>query len=284
MPAPLPDSLPAEIRRQLRALPKPKLGPKLHKRREARETGGADGTVDPREVEKFAAIAERWWDPEGDFRPLHMLNPVRLGYIRDRLCARFGCDPKATAPLAGLTVCDIGCGGGLICEPLTRLGASVTGIDATARSIEIARTHAEAMGLSIDYRHVTADALATEGRRFDAVINMEVVEHVADRNAFLRDAAALVKPEGAMVLSTFNRTPKSFALGIVGAEYILRWLPRGTHDWRKFVKPSELAAGLRPAGMTVADLCGMVYDPIRDEFSLAPRDLDVNYLAFAVPA
>lgn len=239
-------------------------------------------TVDPDEIEKFAAIADRWWDPDGEFKPLHMLNPVRIGYIRDRLCARFGRDPLGPKPLSGLSVCDIGCGGGLICEPLSRLGATVTGVDATGRSIDVARNHADRMGLDIRYVHATADKLAEADERFDAVVNMEVVEHVADLGVFLADAGALVKPGGAMALSTFNRTPKSFALGIVGAEYVLRWLPRGTHDWRKFVKPSELAAGLRPAGLQIADLCGMAYDPIQDEFRLAPRDLDVNYLAFAV--
>ncbi|MDW3205002.1 MAG: bifunctional 2-polyprenyl-6-hydroxyphenol methylase/3-demethylubiquinol 3-O-methyltransferase UbiG [Alphaproteobacteria bacterium] len=242
----------------------------------------ATATVDPDEIEKFAAIADQWWDAEGEFKPLHMLNPVRIGYIRDRLCARFGRDPLKPKPLAGLKVCDIGCGGGLICEPLSRLGADVTGVDATGRSIDIALNHAERMGLDIRYRHATADELVEEGAQFDAVINMEVVEHVADLHGFLADAAALVRPGGAMALSTFNRTAKSFAMGIVGAEYILRWLPRGTHNWRKFVKPSELAAGLRPTGMEISDLCGMAYSPVRDEFHLAPRDVAVNYLAFAV--
>ena len=242
----------------------------------------ASGTVDPAEIEKFAAIAESWWDPDGAFKPLHMLNPIRIGYIRDRLCARFGRDPKAPKPLAGFSVCDIGCGGGLICEPLSRLGAAVTGVDAVRRSIDVARNHADRMGLAIRYVHTTADTLTKNGEDFDAVVNMEVVEHVADLRGFLGDAGALVKPGGAMVLSTFNRTPKSFVLGIVGAECVLGWLPRGTHDWRKFVKPSELAAALRPAGLGLADLCGMAYDPIRDEFRLAPRDLDVNYLALAL--
>lgn len=239
-------------------------------------------TVDPSEIEKFAAIADQWWDAEGEFKPLHMLNPVRIGFIRDRLCAHFDRDPLMPKPLSGLSICDIGCGGGLICEPLSRLGAAVTGVDATGRSIDIARTHAERMGLSIRYRHTTADELVEAGEVFDAVVNMEVVEHVADLHAFISDAAALVKPGGAMALSTFNRTAKSYAMGIVGAEYILRWLPRGTHDWKKFVKPSELAAALRPTGMDIADLCGMAYNPIQDEFHLAPKDIDVNYLAFAV--
>lgn len=241
-------------------------------------------TVDAAEIEKFASIADQWWDPDGEFKPLHMLNPVRIGFIRDRLCARFGRDPLAPKPLAGLSVCDIGCGGGLICEPLSRLGAAVTGVDATGQSIDVARTHATRMGLDIDYRHTTADSLVEQGLQFDAVVNMEVVEHVADLAAFMADAAALVRPGGLMLLSTFNRTPKSYALGIVGAEYILRWLPRGTHDWKRFVKPSELAARLRPVGMTLSELCGMAYDPVQDSFHLAPQDLDVNYLAVAEKA
>ena len=239
-------------------------------------------TIDPREIEKFAAIADQWWDADGEFKPLHMLNPVRIGFIRDRLCAHFGRDPMAPKPLSGLSICDIGCGGGLICEPLSRLGADVTGVDATGQSIDVARTHAERMGLSIRYRHASAEDLVEAGERFDAVINMEVVEHVADLNLFLKDAAGLLKPGGAMVLSTFNRTPKSFLLGVVGAEYVLRWVPRGTHDWKRFVKPSELAASLRRARLTLTEVCGMVYNPVEDSFHLAPRDIDVNYLAFAV--
>jgi len=245
-------------------------------------TERAASTVDQKEIEKFAAIADQWWDPDGEFKPLHMLNSVRIGYIRDRLCARFGRDPLGSKPLSGLTICDIGCGGGLICEPLSRLGAAVTGVDATGQSIDVAYNHAQRMGLDIRYRHTTADDLVAQGEQFDAVVNMEVVEHVSDLQAFIDDAAALVRPGGAMALSTFNRTAKSFALGVVGAEYVLRWLPRGTHDWRKFVKPSELAAALRPTGMVVADVCGMAYNPVQDDFYLAPRDIDVNYLAFAV--
>lgn len=247
----------------------------------------AAGTVDPREIEKFAAIAEQWWDPQGEFKPLHMLNPVRMAYIRDNLCLRLGRDPSKPRPLEGLRICDIGCGGGLICEPLARMGADVTGIDATGRSIDIAYAHAKRMGLSIRYRHATADALADEiaageTASFDAAISMEVIEHVVNVDLFMGDVARLLSDEGVMVLSTFNRTPKSFALGIIGAEYILGWLPRGTHDWKKFVKPSELAAALRPQGFTLTDLCGMTYNPVADRFCLSPQDLDVNYLAFAI--
>lgn len=246
----------------------------------------SSATVDPREIEKFAAIAEQWWDLDGEFKPLHMLNPVRIAYIRDRLCARFGRDPKASEPLSGLRICDVGCGGGLICEPLARLGADVTGIDATGRSIDIAHTHAKAMGLTIRYRNSTADQVAQkiasgEEAPFDVVISMEVIEHVANLNEFMADIARLLQSGGVMALSTFNRTPKSFAFGIVGAEYVLGWLPRGTHNWRKFVKPSELAAALRPNGYNVTDFCGMAYDPITGSFHLDPKDISVNYLAFA---
>lgn len=238
-------------------------------------------TVDPDEVAKFAAIADAWWDPLGDFKPLHKLNPVRLTYIRDRFCAHFGRNPKSLRPLEGLRICDIGCGGGLLCEPLARMGAMVTGIDATERSVAVARAHADGMGLAIDYRFATAEDLAVEGETFDAVLNMEVIEHVADVDAFLRASAALVRSGGAMVLSTLNRTPKSYLFGIVGAEMVLRWLPRGTHDWNRFVKPSELAAAIRPHGLEIKELRGVVYNPFRDDFHLSSRDLNVNYMAFA---
>lgn len=244
--------------------------------------GGADRTVDSGEIEKFAAIAEAWWDPDGDFKPLHKLNPIRLAYIRDQLCGHFERDPKSLRPFEGLTVCDIGCGGGLLCEPLARLGARVTGIDATERSVEIARAHAAEMGLEIDYRFATVESLAEAGERFDVVVNMEVVEHVADVDGFLAASARLVGPGGAMLLSTLNRTAKSYLLGIVGAEMVLRWLPRGTHEWNKFLRPSELAGAIRPHGFAFRNLRGIVYNPIKDEFRLSSRDLDVNYLGIAV--
>ncbi|MEX2616883.1 MAG: bifunctional 2-polyprenyl-6-hydroxyphenol methylase/3-demethylubiquinol 3-O-methyltransferase UbiG [Alphaproteobacteria bacterium] len=238
-------------------------------------------TVDPAEVEKFAALAAVWWDHDGPFKPLHRLNPIRLRFIRDRLAMRFGRDVQAERPLEGLRVVDIGCGGGLLAEPLTRLGASVTGIDATEKNIGIARIHAADMGLAIDYRVATAESLAGAGEQFDAVLNMEVIEHVANVDMFLAATAALTKPEGAMFLATLNRTAKAYALAIVGAEYLLRWLPRGTHDWQRFVKPSELAAGLRAAGMTVTEMTGVVYNPFSDRWSLDPDDLAVNYMAVA---
>ena len=248
----------------------------------ATENIARSASVDDSEVAKFAALAESWWDSEGPFRPLHKFNPVRIRFIRDRLAGHFNRDPLAPEPLAGLRLLDIGCGGGLLTEPLTRLGATVVGIDATEKNIRIAALHAEQGGLSIDYRHTTAEALDEAGERFDAVLNMEVVEHVADVDAFLTASGNLVGNGGLMITATLNRTAKSFALAIVGAEYVLRWLPRGTHDWRRFVRPSELAAGLRHAGMTVTSLTGVVFNPLTGIWSLTERDLDVNYMAVAV--
>ena len=248
----------------------------------ATENIARSASVDDSEVAKFAALAESWWDSEGPFRPLHKFNPVRIRFIRDRLAGHFNRDPLAPEPLAGLRLLDIGCGGGLLTEPLTRLGATVVGIDATEKNIRIAALHAEQGGLSIDYRHTTAEALDEAGERFDAVLNMEVVEHVADVDAFLTASGNLVGNGGLMIAATLNRTAKSFALAIVGAEYVLRWLPRGTHDWRRFVRPSELAAGLRHAGMTVTSLTGVAFNPLTGIWSLTERDLDVNYMAVAV--
>ena len=238
-------------------------------------------SVDPAELEKFAAIADEWWSPEGKFKPLHRLNPVRLGYIRDRLCAHFGRDPRSVRSLEGLALVDIGCGGGLIAEPMARLGAAVTGLDAEARNIAVARAHAEGQGLDIDYRATTAEALAAEHARFDVVLALEIVEHVPDAGAFLHAAASLVAPGGALVASTLNRTARSYALAIVGAEYVLRWVPRGTHDWRRFVKPSELARHLRAAGLDLAATAGLVFNPLSGEWRLDPHDLAVNYIAMA---
>lgn len=240
-----------------------------------------DRTVDEGEIAKFAAMAEEWWDPNGKFRPLHRFNPIRIEFLRDRIAAHFGRDTKSGPPLEGLKILDVGCGGGLLCEPMTRLGATVTGIDATERNTEIARTHAEAMGLDIDYRFAAASDLADSGAVFDVVLNMEVIEHVADRQAFLDDCARLVRPGGLMFLATMNRTAKAYMLAIVGAEYVLRWLPRGTHDWKRFVKPSEMAGWLRHAGMDMTDVTGVAYNPAQGTWKLAPRDLDVNYIATA---
>ncbi|MFI4987710.1 MAG: bifunctional 2-polyprenyl-6-hydroxyphenol methylase/3-demethylubiquinol 3-O-methyltransferase UbiG [Alphaproteobacteria bacterium] len=235
-------------------------------------------SVDADELARFARLAEAWWDPLGQFRPLHRLNPVRLAFVRQRALAHFGRDSRAALPLAGLEVLDIGCGGGLLCEPLARLGAKVTGIDAEERGIAVARAHAEESGLAITYRTATAEELVLEGPRFDIVLNMEVVEHVADVAGFLAASLALLKPAGMMVLATLNRTPQSFALAIVGAEYILRWLPRGTHDWRKFLRPSELAAHLRALEARLSELVGVRYSPLTDRFTLSD-DLSVNYMA-----
>ena len=246
----------------------------------APDDAATGATVDPAEIARFSALAAEWWDPAGKFGPLHKLNPVRLAYIRDRLCARFGRDARAPRPLAGLRLLDIGCGGGLVAEPLTRLGASVTGVDASATNIGIARAHAGEMDLAIDYRHGTAETLVEAGERFDAVLALEIIEHVANVEAFLGACAALTRSGGALILATLNRTPQSFLLAIVGAEYVLRWLPRGTHDWRKFVRPSELAAALRRQGANVDDLTGVVYNPLGDSWRVS-RDLGVNYLAFA---
>jgi 2-polyprenyl-6-hydroxyphenyl methylase/3-demethylubiquinone-9 3-methyltransferase len=238
--------------------------------------GGADAA----ELERFAALAERWWDESGPLAPLHKLNPIRVGYVRDRICAQVGRDPLAERPLAGLSVADVGCGGGLLCEPLARLGASVTGIDLAPASIEAAARHARAAGLAIDYRVAAAEQLLAEARRFDLVCAMEVVEHVADQETFLYECAALVRPGGGLVLATLNRTFRAFALGIVAAEYVLGWLPRGTHSWQRFVRPSEAARALRRAGLRMEDLTGVAYDPLRDRFRLS-RDPAVNYMLFA---
>lgn len=241
----------------------------------------APSTASPDEIARFTAMAEAWWDPTGNFAPLHQLNPLRLEFIRDRVCGQFGRDPLSDAPFQGLDVLDIGCGGGLLSEPMRRLGASVTGIDAGKENIEVARLHAEQSGLDIDYHHRLPEDLTSEKGRYDMVLNMEVVEHVADLDAFLAASAKLVRPGGVMALSTLNRTLKSLALAKIGAEYILRWLPAGTHDWRKFVRPSELAGGLRGHGIDITELEGMTFSPINAEWRLS-RDLNVNYLAFGV--
>ncbi|PNQ96953.1 bifunctional 3-demethylubiquinol 3-O-methyltransferase/2-polyprenyl-6-hydroxyphenol methylase (plasmid) [Azospirillum argentinense] len=244
-------------------------------------TAGTAGTVDPQDIARFSAIAAEWWDPTGKFRPLHRLNPLRLAYIRDTLCRRFGRDPLAAEPLKGLRIVDIGCGGGLLSEPMARMGATVVGVDAAERNVRTAAAHAAETGTPVDYRATTAEALAASGERFDAVLAMEVIEHVADVPLFVKSCAALTAPGGALFLATLNRTPKSFALAIVGAEYILRWLPRGTHNWRQFLRPGELAAAVRAEGMAIRDLTGITYNPLSDEFRLNPRDLEVNYMGWA---
>jgi len=237
-------------------------------------------TIDPQEVERFARLAAEWWNPQGKFRPLHKFNPVRLGYIRDRLCAAFDRDPKAELPLTGLRILDIGCGGGLLSEPLARLGANMVGVDAARANIEIARLHARAEGVKVDYRADTAENLAAEGEQFDAVLNMEVVEHVANVPLFMRAVSQLVKPGGLMFVASLNRTLKSWGLAIIGAEYVLRWLPKGTHDWKRFPTPAEITALLRQNGLHAVDETGVVYSPLRDSWNLS-KDMSVNYMLLA---
>jgi 2-polyprenyl-6-hydroxyphenyl methylase/3-demethylubiquinone-9 3-methyltransferase len=239
-----------------------------------------NNTLDAEEVARFARLSSEWWDEAGPFKPLHRINPTRLTYIRDQLCRKFGRDKKAAASLKGLSVLDIGCGGGLVAEPLTRLGARVTGIDPASENIAAAKAHADGAGLDIRYRAETAEAVAESGATFDAVLLLEVVEHVPDVPALLKAVAPLVKPGGVMILSTLNRTFKAYALAIVGAELVLRWLPPGTHQWERFVTPDELAAALKGAGLGVSDMTGMVYHPLGDDWRLS-SDKDVNYFATA---
>ncbi len=239
-------------------------------------------TVDPAEIERFSRIADEWWDPSGKFAPLHRLGPVRIGYVRDRAAAHWGRDALAGQPLQGLSVLDIGCGGGLLSEPMARLGAAVTGVDASARNIAVASLHASRQGLAIDYRQDTAEALARGDARFDVVLALEIVEHVADVDLFLNSCCRLVKPGGMLFLSTLNRTAKAWALAIAGAEYVLGWLPRGTHDWKKFLKPSEVVRGLSAGGLDTQEIVGVVYSPLTRAWRLDKADLDVNYMLFAV--
>ena len=237
-----------------------------------------DNTLDPDEIERFSQIADEWWDPQGKFRPLHQLNPVRLTYIRDEICRHFGKNPRQPYPLKDLKVLDIGCGGGLLCEPMTRMGAKVTGVDPAHKTIQAARTHALEMELEIDYRTTRAEELLTAGEKFDVVVNMEVIEHVPDVPAFVKVTAGLMRTGGLMLASTLNRTVKSYGLAIIGAEYIMRWLPTGTHQWDRFVKPEELKKALLDAGLEGVDLTGMSYNPLNGSWSLG-SDMDVNYLA-----
>ena len=241
-------------------------------------------TVDPSEVERFSALAATWWDPRGKMGMLHRFNPVRLGFIKETVCRQFAREPKDLRALTGLRILDIGCGGGLLCEPLARLGAAVVGVDPAERNIEAAKIHAAGAGLAIDYRVATAEALADAGERFEVVLAMEVVEHVADLALFVERCAEMVNPGGLMIVATINRTLKSFALAIVGAEYVLRWLPRGTHRWDKFVTPDEIEALLLRRGLSQIAATGVVYDLLGDRWRLS-SDMDVNYmLACARPA
>ncbi len=242
----------------------------------------ATNTVDDAEIAKFEAMAAEWWDPKGKFAPLHMMNPVRLDYITAQIAAEYGRDLTGEAPFAGLRILDIGCGGGLLSEPMARLGARVVGADAAARNIPVAQVHAEQSGLEIDYRHTTAEAMAEAGEQFDVVLNMEVVEHVADPLAYLTACRQLLKPGGLMICSTINRNAKSFAMAIVGAEYVMRWLPKGTHDWQKFITPEELFKLIEGAGLDPVDRKGFVFNPVAWSWRVSDRDLSVNYVTASV--
>jgi 2-polyprenyl-6-hydroxyphenyl methylase/3-demethylubiquinone-9 3-methyltransferase len=238
----------------------------------------AASSIDPADVARFSAIAEEWWDPSGKFAPLHRFNPVRLDFIREQALARFQRDPKTRAPFAGLRLLDIGCGGGLLCEPMSRLGFTVTGVDASERNVEVARAHAAAMGLAVDYRCSTAEALLDEdGGRFDVILNMEVIEHVAEPGQYLRDCTRLLAPGGLMIVATLNRTLKALALAKIGAEYVLRWLPPDTHDWRKFLKPDELRGFLAGEPVQVEGPFGVSFNPLTGRWSRGD-DADINYM------
>ena len=239
-------------------------------------------TIDPAEVAKFEAMAAEWWDTEGKFKPLHLMNPCRLDYITSQIAAEFDRDLTQALPFAGLRILDIGCGGGLLSEPMARLGAEVVGADAAPRNIPVAQIHAAQSGLSIDYRHTTAEAMAEAGEQFDVVLNMEVVEHVADPLGYLTACQQLLRPGGLMICSTLNRNAKSFAMAIIGAEWVMRWLPKGTHDWAKFITPDELYALITGAGLEPVDRKGMVFTPISWKWSVSARDLSVNYVTASV--
>jgi len=237
-------------------------------------------SLDPAEVAKFSAIAAEWWDPAGKFAPLHKFNPVRLGFIRAEVAAHLGRDARSLRPFEGLSLLDIGCGGGLLSEPMARLGFAVTGADASEKNIGTAKTHAAQSGLAIDYRATSAEALVAEGLGFDVVLNMEVVEHVADVSAYLAACTALVKPGGLTFVATLNKTLKSLALAKIGAEYVLNWLPRGTHDWNRFIAPADLQRSLEESGLTVLKTQGVSFDPLNWDWKLS-SDVDVNYMLVA---
>ncbi|HCO54454.1 MAG TPA: bifunctional 3-demethylubiquinol 3-O-methyltransferase/2-polyprenyl-6-hydroxyphenol methylase [Pelagibacterium sp.] len=234
-------------------------------------------TISPDEIGKFHKMAEEWWDPNGKFKPLHKFNPVRLAYIREKVIAHFGLDDKAMRPFTGLTLLDIGCGGGLLCEPMARLGATVVGADAGEKNVKIASLHAEQSGLDIDYRATTSEDLAAAGEQFDVVLNMEVVEHVADVPLYLESCCKLVKPGGLMFVATINRTARAYALAIVGAERVLRWLPKGTHSYEKLVTPEEITSITGRNAMQVVDRTGVTFNPLKNEWGKS-RDMAVNYM------
>ena len=240
----------------------------------------AKSTIDQSEVDRFSAMAAEWWSPTGKFKPLHKFNPVRLTYIRDKAAENFGLDPKSPKPLEGLRVLDIGCGGGLLSEPVARMGATVVGADPSEKNIGIASTHAKASGVSVDYRPVRAEQLAKAGETFDIVLNMEVVEHVADVEFFMSTCSRMVRPGGRMFVATINRTMKAAALAIFAAENILRWLPRGTHQYEKLVRPEELEAPMTASGLEIIDRTGVFCNPLANQWNLS-KDMDVNYMLLA---
>ncbi|MET3615871.1 2-polyprenyl-6-hydroxyphenyl methylase/3-demethylubiquinone-9 3-methyltransferase [Rhizobium aquaticum] len=237
-------------------------------------------TIDQAEVDRFTAMAAEWWNPAGKFKPLHKFNPVRIRYIRDKAAAHFGREANSHKPLEGLRVLDIGCGGGLLSEPMARMGATVIGADASERNIGIASTHAAQTGVTVDYRAVTAEQLAAEGEMFDIILNMEVVEHVSDVDFFITTCASMVKPGGMMFVATINRTMKAMALAIIGAEHVLRWLPKGTHQYEKLVRPEELEKPLTASGMQIDERTGVFFNPLMNQWNLS-RDMDVNYMMLA---
>ena len=239
-------------------------------------------TIDPAEVAKFEAMAAEWWNPDGKFRPLHLMNPCRLDYITAQIAAEYNRDLRAPLPFAGLQILDIGCGGGLLSEPMARLGATVVGADAAPRNIPVAQVHAQAQGLAIDYRHTTAEDLVAAGEKFDVVLNMEVVEHVSDPQGYMTACHDLLNTNGVMICSTLNRNAKSFVMAIIGAEWVMRWLPKGTHDWAKFITPDELQRLIEKAGLSLLDRKGMVFNPITWSWSLSARDLSCNYVTTSV--
>jgi len=243
---------------------------------------GNQSTVDPAEVAKFEAMAAEWWDLEGKFKPLHMLNPCRLDYITQQISMEFDRDLSADLPFKGLRILDIGCGGGLLCEPMARLGSTVVGADAAAGNIPVAKLHAEQSGLKIDYRHITAEALAGANEQFDVILNMEVVEHVASPPAYLFACQQLLCPGGLHICSTLNRNPKSFLFAIIGAEWVMRWLPKGTHDWNKFITPDELFGLLEEAGLKPVDRKGFVFNKLTWNWSISAQDLSVNYVTASI--